>query len=681
MLPPQIRELLVLLSDPAIRDWLERRRAAEPAPAAAPEMQPSAVSRYLSSRAAAIREHIRSLASELPEMPNELQNGAHRLFAELGTHGVSILLPVVLLAGLGVGFEQAFRRLTARIYRADTGAYPDTVRGRLLAIGMHLAIDAGAAAAFALGGIAAVLAVEWPPLLREIVLAYLLALVILRVAIVVGRQLLAPKADRFRILPLDDGAARFWQQRLTLFVGWLAFGWVTVSLFGALDVSLNGRRLVAYALGLGLVAIATEAAWRRPNAAAGNAPISEQSPAPRGRLMGNILLSTCFALLWALWVMHAMPAFWFVLLALALPIAIGVTQRAVDHLLQPAGSQDVEGSAPRVVDVGLERGTRALLIIGAAAALAWAWNIDFVTLAKADTLLARIIHGALSAVIIVLIADVGWHMAKAAIDRKLSQSADPAQPDSDEARRNARLRTLLPVLRNVLLIIIVMIAGMMVLSAIGVEIGPLIAGAGVVGVAVGFGAQTLVRDIISGMFYLLDDAFRVGEYIQSGNYRGRVESFSLRSVKLRHHRGALYTVPFGVLGAVQNMSRDWVIDKLTIGITYDSDLALAKKLIRGIGKELLEEPDFAPHIIETLKMQGVEQFGDYAVQIRLKMMTRPGEQFVIRRHAYAMIKKAFDANGIKFAFPIVQVAGEGQPPAAAAGSRLQLVEPQLPQLT
>ena len=106
-----------------------------------------------------------------------------------------------------------------------------------------------------------------------------------------------------------------------------------------------------------------------------------------------------------------------------------------------------------------------------------------------------------------------------------------------------------------------------------------------VGVALGFGAQTLVRDIISGMFFLLDDAFRIGEYIQAGTYKGTVESFSLRSIKLRHHRGALYTVPFGVLGAVQNGSRDWVIDKMTIGITYDSNIDEAKKIIKRIGKE------------------------------------------------------------------------------------------------
>jgi moderate conductance mechanosensitive channel len=221
-------------------------------------------------------------------------------------------------------------------------------------------------------------------------------------------------------------------------------------------------------------------------------------------------------------------------------------------------------------------------------------------------------------------------------------------------------------------------AVLMALSALGVEVGPLIAGAGVVGVAIGFGAQTLVKDIISGMFYLLDDAFRVGEYIVSGSYKGTVESFSLRSIKLRHHRGYLYTVPFGELGAIQNMSRDWVIDKLNVSVIYDTDLDRVKKIIKQIGKELQADPELAPHIIETLKMQGVEQFGDFAIEIRLKMMTKPGEQFVIRRRAYALIKKAFDANGIEFAFPTVTVAGGGEPTVAAAQKGLELVQPAAP---
>jgi moderate conductance mechanosensitive channel len=227
--------------------------------------------------------------------------------------------------------------------------------------------------------------------------------------------------------------------------------------------------------------------------------------------------------------------------------------------------------------------------------------------------------------------------------------------------------------------VLAVVAVLMALSALGVEIGPLIAGAGIVGVAIGFGSQTLVKDIITGIFYLLDDAFRVGEYIQSGSYKGTVESFGFRSVKLRHHRGPLFTVPFGVLGAVQNMSRDWVIDKMTVGIAYDSDFEKAKKIIKQIGKELTEDPEFAANIIETLKMQGVEEFGDYGVQIRLKMMTKPGEQFAIRRRAYALIKKAFDENGIRFAFPTVQVAAREAVEPVAAHHALKLVKPVAPE--
>jgi small-conductance mechanosensitive channel len=307
--------------------------------------------------------------------------------------------------------------------------------------------------------------------------------------------------------------------------------------------------------------------------------------------------------------------------------------------------------------------------------LAHAWAIDLGDLAARDTLATRILRGGVSAIVIVLLAEFAWQLIKAVIDRKLAETKDLGPPNTDEARRRARLQTLLPIVRNVVAIVVIVSTAMMALSALGVEIGPLIAGAGVIGVALGFGAQTLVRDIISGMFYFIDDAFRVGEYIQSGTYKGTVESFSLRSVKLRHHRGPLYTVPFGVLGAVQNMSRDWVIDKMTVGVTYDSDLELIKKLIKQIGKALSDDPELAPHIMEPLKMQGVEQFGDFAIQIRMKMMTRPGEQFVIRRRAYGMIKKAFDASGIKFAFPTVQVAGGDEGSAAAAHAGLELIKP------
>jgi moderate conductance mechanosensitive channel len=509
---------------------------------------------------------------------------------------------------------------------------------------------------------------------------FLIVFVAIWIAIAAGNLLLAPADERFRIIPMDTAAARFWCRRLTAFAGLFALVWVIIQECDGLGFTYEGIQLVGYTLGLGIVAIALEAVWRKP------IPLREADDAASveahrfGRSSANIAVSIGIVLLWVFWVaepgiMSVMPAFWLVLVLIILPPAISGSRRAVDHLLIPTGPFETGGS-PSVIAVTLEHGIRALLIIGAAGVLAWGWNVDLVHLAGSDTPFARIVHGVLTTVVILLIADVLWHAAKAAIDKKLAETAEVGQPNSEEARHRARLHTLLPIFRNVLLILLIAIAVMMALAELGVEIGPLIAGASVVGVAIGFGAQTFVRDVIAGMFYLLDDAFRVGEYIQAGHYKGTVEGFSIRSIKLRHHRGPVFTVPFSLLGAVENMSRDWVIDKIAIGVTYDSDLNLAKKLIKQIGQELAKDPEYAPLIIEPLKMQGVDQLGDFAVQIRAKMMTLPGEQFVIRRQAYAMIKKAFDENGIKFAFPTVQIAGEGEPSSAAVAQRaLQLTQP------
>ncbi|MCG5474168.1 MAG: mechanosensitive ion channel family protein, partial [Sinorhizobium fredii] len=319
-------------------------------------------------------------------------------------------------------------------------------------------------------------------------------------------------------------------------------------------------------------------------------------------------------------------------------------------------------------NVLIDRGARFAIIALAAAWLAIVFRFNGSAMMQDDAF-NRIFRGLLAGVVILLAADFIWQLVKEFINLRLKQAsvemADPAQ-----VARDMRLRTLLPILRNFLAVFIVVVAGMMVLSGLGVAVGPLIAGAGVFGVAIGFGSQTLVKDILSGVFYMMDDAFRVGEYIQSGSYMGTVESFSIRSVKLRHHRGPVFTVPFGTLGAVQNMSRDWVIDKFMINVSYDADVAKVKKVVKGIGAALLEDEELGPLIIETVKMKGVEQFGDYGITLSFAMTTKPGHQTQIRRRAQAMIKEAFDANGINFASPTVQVAGdEGQATAAAAATR------------
>src|SRR5262249_15909616 len=191
------------------------------------------------------------------------------------------------------------------------------------------------------------------------------------------------------------------------------------------------------------------------------------------------------------------------------------TERSVIHILRPAGDVEAGSATKGLHMVGVEHGVRALLIVGFALLLVRGLQLDLGELMTSDTLLTRVFRGALSAVVIALVADVLRQFAKRVIDRTIAQAQDPEQPDTHEARHRARLRTLLPILRNVLFIVVVVMAVLMVLSAMGVQVGPLIAGAGVVGVAVGFGAQTLVKDIISGVFYLLDDAFRIGEYIPS----------------------------------------------------------------------------------------------------------------------------------------------------------------------
>jgi len=553
----------------------------------------------------------------------------------------------------------------------------ETVNDRLRLVAARFAFAFGVVAAFAIGSIGPFLALDWPPLLSKMVLGYLVAFLATRIAVVVGHFLLAPNAERFRIIPTDTVAARFWCRRLAVFVGWFAFGYVTVGLLSTLGFSVEGRQLVAYVLGLGLLAIALETVWRRPVAPADATEAPLHGTHHLGRGAQNALLSVGIVLLWGLWVARAMPAFWLVLVVMTLPLALGVTRRAVQHLLRPPGFPQVGEGPPSVIAISLERGIRALLFIGAAAVLAWGWGIDLVEhlTTGEDTLFSRLVHGVLSAVVILLVADVLWHVIKTAIDRKLAASADPDQPNTDEAHRRARLRTLLPIFRNILFVVVIAVAALMALSAMGVQIGPLVAGLGIFGIAVGFGAQSLVRDVIAGMFYLLDDAFRVGEYIQAGNYKGTVESFSFRSVRLRHQRGPIFTVPFALLGAVQNMSRDWVVDKLSVGITYDSDIERARKLIKQIGLELAQDPEFAPVTLQPLKMQGVNALGDYAVELIMKMMTLPGENFPIRRKAFAMIKAAFDANGVKFAFPTVQIASDGEPSTAAtAGAAKRALE-------
>ena len=671
--PAQLQTLAGLLRDPAIQHWLEAQ-----AEAAAPDEPPAVMAstslqHALAQWLAGTAQDVRGVLSVLPGLPAELGRAWLILYLELQEQGLlRVVLLLAVFVTLGRGVEALYWRATAG-YRqrliAMTLARPID---RLAAVARRLAFGLGWVAAFAVGSVGAFLLFDWPPLTKEIVISYLLVFLIVRLVLVVGSFLFSPGAARFRIVPMSSEAARYWRYAIAAMVGWFAFGRLTLSLLATLGMSPAAVQAIRSLFSLVLLAIVLMALWRRPRAA------PDVTAPPAGR-SSDWLLTAVFIALWLCVLLAVHDLFWVGLTLLLLVLFLRGSERAAAHLLRPAEGETAGPELPSLAAVVLERGLRLVLLIGAALLIARALGVDVVAITSGESTPARLLAGLINATLILLVAEFAWQVLRSWIDNRLSAAAISSTIDAEEARRRARLRTLLPIARNVLLVTLAAIAVMMALASLGVQIGPLIAGAGVVGVAVGFGAQTLVKDVISGMFYLLDDAFRVGEYIQSGSYKGTVESFSLRSVKLRHHRGPLYTVPFGELGAVQNMSRDWVIDKMTVGVTYDTDIDKVKRVIKQISKELLADPELAPHFLEPLKMQGVDAFGDFAIQIRMKMTTKPGEQFPIRRRAYALIKKAFAANGIQFAFPTVTVAGgEGDTTPAVAQKAIELTQQPAP---
>jgi moderate conductance mechanosensitive channel len=642
-LPPEkARQFLNLLNDPEVKAWLEGK-----IPAAAEEPPAEPLADAISNWDAAVRARLAALADAIPRIPQELSNAAGVASRDVNSGRPGLVIGILaILIVVGFGAEWLMRRALARVRRPEVAANP---RQAVLS-------ETAALLTFALASIGSFLAFQWPPLLRRMVLTLLLAFIAVRVIRTVVSLLFSFNGANPPSAVESDDLRRFWRRRVSLIAGFLLFGWAVVSLMPSLGFSIDVARLMALLCGLGMLAVAIEIVWRRPGRTTS--------------VLSQSLLTLYLIVLWLAWVAGLLGVLWLGLYALLLPAAV----RGVGDVAQAfAGRKPRSGALGVMLNVLIVRGARAVAIAIAVAWLAYVWRVRAASFAGDETG-TLVVSGLLNGIIVLLVADLLWQLLKALIAYRIALA--PVQGASaDELARSDRLRTLLPIFRNTLAALIAAVTILTILAGLGVQIGPLIAGAGIFGVAIGFGSQTLVRDVLSGVFYMLDDAFRVGEYIQSGSYKGTVESFSLRSVKLRHHRGPVYTVPFGQLGAVQNMSRDWVIDKFQFGVTFDTNLEKARKLIKTVGQELAADPDLGRHILEPLKMQGVEKIGDFAIQIRCKITTRPGEQFVIRRKAYARIKQAFDENGIRFASPTVQVTGGSDAGPAVAHEALRLVRP------
>jgi small-conductance mechanosensitive channel len=265
----------------------------------------------------------------------------------------------------------------------------------------------------------------------------------------------------------------------------------------------------------------------------------------------------------------------------------------------------------------------------------------------------------LDIMVIIFLGYIVYQAFRIWIDNKILEEQGDMEEgelgDEGGATSASRLATLLPLFRNFILIVVMVSIALLVLLQVGINVGPLFAGAGVIGIAIGFGSQALVRDIFSGGFFLFDDAFRKGEYLDVGGVKGTVEKISVRSFQLRHHLGALHTIPFGELQVMTNYSRDWVIMKLPLRVTYDTDVEKVRKLIKKLGVELLDDPVIGKNFIQPLKSQGVIEMQDSAMIIRVKFMTKPGDQWLVRKRVYEDIRELFAREGIKFAHKEVTV--------------------------
>ncbi|UWR21960.1 mechanosensitive ion channel family protein [Sulfitobacter sp. S190] len=333
-----------------------------------------------------------------------------------------------------------------------------------------------------------------------------------------------------------------------------------------------------------------------------------------------------------------------------------IDARSHQLMADRARAAEIAGNAPRVLNSYEDLARR---VAGILAFVAGAYAFLNIWENESTRMVANTTNRLLDVIIIMFIGYIVYHLFRIWIDTKIAEESGDDEEgelgDEGGGSSASRLATLLPLFRNLILIVVVVSIGLIVLMELGVNVGPLFAGAGIVGIAVGFGSQALVQDIFAGAFFLLDDAFRKGEYLDVGGVKGTVEKISVRSFQLRHHLGALHTIPFGQLQVMTNYSRDWVIMKLPLRVTYDTDVETVRKLIKKLGQELLSDPVIGDNFIQPLKSQGVIEMQDSAMIIRVKFMTKPGDQWLVRKKVYEEIRVLFEREGVKFAHREVTV--------------------------
>ena len=584
-----------------------------------------------------------------------------RIWVDLLLH-----LGIAALAGAAGAWlaRQALARPRAAVERRDASSLG--VRAATLVV--RTVLDFLIVAAFGAAAYLTVAATGPDPVTRTAVIALLNAIVVSRGIVVVLRMLFAPLTPSLRLIDIGDETAAYayvWLKRLVntpvggffLLQAALALGLPAAVYAGLLKLVglLEAILLVVLALQMREAvanALSPDGASRSPSARAWDGLRSRVAE------IWHVPCALYIAGVYLIWALEVPEGFVFVARATAATVAVlilarlanGVAHRGVRRLFRVSGDirrryPQVERRANRYVP--LVRRFCAIAIYAVATLLILqGWNLDVLAwfLSEAGRVLVTRAFG----IALVLLAGLAvWELASLLISIYLERADDADSP----VTASARVRTLLPLARNALLIAVLSVTTLTVLSELGVDIGPLLAGAGVVGLAVGFGAQTLVKDIITGAFILFEDQIAVGDVVSVGGYTGAVEGLTVRTIRLRDLHGRVYVVPFSAVADVTNFTKEFSYALIDAGVAYREDTDEVTRLLEEIGAELREDPEFAADLPEPLEVMGVQALADSAVVVRVRLKTSPGRQWAVSREFNRRMKRKFDDRGIEIPFP------------------------------
>ena len=516
---------------------------------------------------------------------------------------------------------------------------------------------------------------------RLAMLAALQSYVVLRAILCLVRLIMAPGAPRLRILHCRDETAAYVLRWVRTLAAVAASGYAVTEialLFGlyrdAHDVLL---KLVALVDHVFLVVIVLQK----------QGPVAEWLRARPGKRGFVAIIRNRFAAVWHVVAIFYIVALWLVwafevpngfsrllhiflstlivasLARLLAILLVGALDRSLKISPELAARYPGLESRARTYHPMVRALASALVAFAAVVVLFQSWGIDALAWFSAGALGTRLVSASVAIGITLLLSLVVWEGFNVAIQRHLARLARDAQ-----AARSARIRTLLPMFRTTLLVTIITVAALMTLSEIGVNIAPLLAGAGVIGLAIGFGSQKLVQDIITGLFLLLEDAMQVGDVVSLGGLSGTVENLSIRTIRLRALDGSVHIVPFSAVTTVTNMTRDYSYAMLDVSIGLNEAPDRISTVLREVAKDMRDEPRWESALRDELDVMGVEKFIDTAWVLRVRIKTAPSQRWAVARELNRRIKNRFDELAIESPFTSYRVLSATPGPTAAAAA-------------